>query len=67
MRRAVRAIGALVGRIMADVWPEGVLFGVATGLFAVGASFISPAGPWFVAGAMCLALGVALTLPPRAR
>ena len=33
-------------------------FGTAS--VAVGASFISPAGPWFVVGAVLLAMGVAV-------
>jgi hypothetical protein len=37
-----------------------VLIAAGTVLLAFGASFISPAGPWFVSGAVLLGLGIAV-------
>ena len=52
-------------RLLIALWPEGVFIVVGTGLLAVGASFISTAGPWLVTGAIVLAAGLALTLAPN--
>ncbi|MFZ9979561.1 MAG: hypothetical protein ACO3HN_06415 [Opitutales bacterium] len=58
MKHAVRsAIGA--------IGPEGALLLVGTVCLAVFSSFISPAGPWLVVGAMCVLAGIALALPQR--
>lgn len=38
---------------------------VGTSCIAVGTSFIHPVGPWFVVGAMCLFVGIALALPVK--
>lgn len=36
------------------------LITAGTALVAVGASFVSPAGPWLVVGSVCLAIGAAI-------
>jgi hypothetical protein len=52
VRRAARATGA-----------EGAFLIVGTALLAVGASYVSPAGPWVVVGVVALLIGFALALP----
>ena len=37
-----------------------ILIAVGTAALAVGSSFISPAGPWLVVGAVCLAIGISV-------
>lgn len=52
-------------RLIAAVWPEGAFLLAGTVLVAVGATYISPAGPWLVVGVISLAIGIALALPTR--
>lgn len=52
-------------RLLAAVWPEGVFLFAGTVLVAVGATYISPAGPWFVVGAVALVIGTLLAMPAR--
>ncbi|HUW17423.1 MAG TPA: hypothetical protein VMW94_10125 [Actinomycetes bacterium] len=52
-------------RLVEILWPETLFILVGTVLLAAGASFISPAGPYIVTGAVALSVGVALTLAPQ--
>lgn len=63
MRRAAAAIGGLVRSTASAVGLEGSFLALGTVITSVGASFVSPAGPWFVVGIVCLIAGIALALP----
>ena len=65
MRRATAALRALLVVLALAIGPEGAFVIGGTAALAIGASFISPAGPWFVVGVVGLLLGVALALPRR--
>lgn len=65
MKPAVIALRGLVGRFLAGVGLEGALLLVGTALLAIGAAYLNPAGPWFVAGSVAVLLGLALAIPPR--
>lgn len=58
MKRAVVALADAIGL-------EGAFLLIGTALLAVGTSYITPAGPWLVVGAVALALGLALAVPRR--
>jgi membrane protein implicated in regulation of membrane protease activity len=65
MKRAAVALHRLLLAIARAVGLEGVFLLIGTALLAVAASYVSPAGPWFVAGIMFTLAGVALATPPR--
>lgn len=65
MRAAAIAIRAYVLMLASSVGLEGLFLIVGTACLAVGASFISPAGPWFAVGVMATLAGLVLAVPPR--
>lgn len=65
MKRGAVALYSLVARLAADIGAEGAFLAAGTALLAIGASYVSPAGPWLVIGVVCLGTGVALTVPRR--
>lgn len=65
MKRATIALRSLLARIAAGVGLEGTFLLIATVTGAVGASYLSPAGPWLVVAGVSLLVGLALTLPTR--
>jgi hypothetical protein len=44
---------------------EGAFLAVGTALIAIASGYLSPAGPFFVVGTMCVLVGIVLTVPPR--
>lgn len=58
MKRAARRIAGAVGI-------EGAFLFAGTVLLSVAASFVAPAGPFVVAGVMCILAGIVLAVPPR--
>lgn len=65
MRRAAAALRGLALSTASAVGLEGAFLATGTALVAVGSTYISAAGPFFVVGAMALLAGVALALPTR--
>ena len=65
MKIAVASLRGHVIAVISAVGLEGWLLLLGTGLVAVGSSYISPAGPWIVVGAVALLLGLALAVPVR--
>jgi len=63
--RAAMFLRLLATRLADAVGSEGALLLTGTACLAVAASYISPAGPWFVVGSVTLALGLMLALPRR--
>jgi hypothetical protein len=63
MRQAAVALRSLLSRIAAGVGLEGGFLALGGLLLAVGASFLSPAGPWLVLGGLCAFIGIALAVP----
>lgn len=61
----VYALRSLLARVFAAMGLEGAFLIVGTTLMAIGASFLSPAGPFFVVGAVCILAGLAIALPQR--
>lgn len=59
------ALRSLIGIVAKGVGLEGLFLLAGTALLAVGASFVSPAGPWLVTGAVALIAGIALAIPTR--
>ena len=66
MKRAAIALRSILLTIARGLGLEGAFLAVGTILAAVGASYVAPAGPWLVVGAMCIAAGLALAIPRRA-
>ena len=56
-------IGAALNDIARAVGLEGAFLLGGTLLLAIGASYLTPAGPWFVSGAVALVVGIALAFP----
>lgn len=56
---------AAIDRIARALGLEGAFLLAGTLLLAAAASFVHPAGPLLVMGAVCLLLGIALALPVR--
>ncbi len=65
MTRAAAALRALLADVASGLGAEGAFLALGTILVAVGASYLSPAGPWIVTGAVSLALGIALAVPRK--
>ena len=65
MKRAAVALRILASAIASAVGLEGAFLLTGTVLLAVGSSFISPIGPYFVVGGACVLAGLALAVPPR--
>lgn len=61
MKRAAIALRAL---IVDGIGIEGFLLAGGTAALAVGSSYLSPAGPWLVVGAVLLLLGIAAAVMP---
>lgn len=59
----MKQVATLVSRIAAAVGLEGALLLLGTALIAIGTSYISPAGPWIVTGAVILLVAIALAWP----
>lgn len=59
-----RAAVALRGLIVNSVGLEGVLLLGGTIALAIGASYLSPAGPWLVVGGVGVLLGIATAIAP---
>lgn len=55
----------LIAALAAAVGIEGALLLLGTGLLAVGAAYVSPAGPWLVTGGVAVLTGYALARAPR--
>lgn len=66
MKRAAVALRDLTGKVTGAIGLEGTFLGAGTALLAVGSTYFTPAGPWFVVGAACFLAGLALALPRRA-
>ena len=67
MKQAAVAVRSLLGRIAAGVGLEGGFLAVGGILLAVGASYLSPAGPWLVLGFLCVVIGIAVAVPSRSK
>lgn len=65
MKQAALALQAIVARLFASVGLEGAFLLAGTALLAIGSGYLSPAGPLFVIGAMCVLAGLALAVPQR--
>lgn len=65
MKRAAVALRRLVLSLARVVGIEGAFLLVGTALLAAFASYLHPAGPLFVVGAMCVLAGLALAVPTR--
>lgn len=52
-------------RLLSAVGPDGAFLSAGTACLATAASFVSPAGPWFVVGVALIAVGVLYALPVR--
>jgi len=63
MKQAAVAVRALAVRIAAGVGLEGGFLAVGGILLAIGASYLSPAGPWLVLGGLSAFIGIALAVP----
>lgn len=59
-----RAAVALRGLIVNGFGLEGVLLVAGTVALAIGAGYISPAGPWLAVGAVAILLGLATAVAP---
>ncbi len=57
----------LIRRLAASVGLEGLFLVAGTALLAAGSSYIHPAGPLLVTGAVCLLVGLALAVPQPSR
>ena len=64
--KTAAALSALIARLAAAVGLEGAFLLAGTVLLAAAASYVSPAGPFFVVGFMCILAGIALAIPRRA-
>lgn len=60
-----RAAVALRGLIVNGFGLEGVLLVAGTIALAIGASYLSPAGPWIVVGTVAVLLGLATAIAPE--
>lgn len=65
MKTATVALADFLSRIAAAVGIEGAFLLAGTVFLAVGASYVSPAGPFLVVGFMSVLAGIALALPRR--
>lgn len=65
MKRAATAISILAARFAAAVGLEGTFLVTGTVLLSIASTYVSPAGPLVVVGAMCILAGLALALPQR--
>ena len=65
MKRAAVALSNFAGRFARSVGLEGTFLTAGTGLMAVGAQSLHPAGAWFVVGAACVLVALALAVPQR--
>lgn len=65
MKRAALALRGLLLVLATAVGLEGTFLIIGTACLAVGASYIAPAGPWFVVGGMAVLAGLALAIPQR--
>lgn len=65
MKRAAVALRSILLALARGLGLEGSFLAVGTILAAVGASYISPAGPWLVIGTVCIVAGLALAVPRR--
>jgi hypothetical protein len=65
VKRAAGALRQLVGRVAGSIGLEGTFLVTGTVLLAVASTYLSPAGPWAVVGAVSLVLGLALAVPTR--
>lgn len=63
--RAARALRALLRRLALAIGLEGAFLAGGTAALAVGASYLHPAGPWFVVGGVAVLVGLALAVPTR--
>lgn len=60
MKPAVAAFRELLVQV---VGLEGFLIVLGTVLLAIGAGYLSPAGPWIVAGGVAFLIGLAIAVP----
>lgn len=60
MKDAVIAFRSLLVNV---VGLEGFLLVLGTILLAIGAGYLSPAGPWIVAGGVAFLVGLAIAVP----
>jgi hypothetical protein len=60
------ALNLFLGRAARSVGAEGAFLVIGTVLLAIGSTYLSPAGPWFVCGGITFLIGLALA-SPRAR
>lgn len=67
MKRAAVALRHLLATVANAIGLEGAFLLVGTALLAAGASYLHPAGPLLVVGAMCVLAGLALAVPTRSR
>ncbi len=67
MKRVTVALRRMVAAVAGAVGLEGTFLLVGTGLLAAGSAHLSPAGPLFVVGGMCVLIALALVVPDRRR
>jgi len=67
VKRAAVALRAFIDRLVADTGLAGAFLIAATIGLMVGASYVSPAGPWFAFGGVCFAAWYVLAVPTRTR
>lgn len=59
------AIRALIAAVWRRLDVEGFLLLAGTILLAIGSSYLSPAGPYFVVGAICVVAALGLAVVPE--
>lgn len=65
MKTAAVALRRIALVIAGAVGLEGAFLLAGTVLLSVAASYVTPAGPFVVAGVMCILAGIVLAVPPR--
>ena len=63
MKHAAGALAVLIARIASTVGIEGAFLVAGTALLAIGAGYLSPAGPWLVTGLVAIGICIAVSLP----
>lgn len=63
MRRATESLRVLLSNVVRSTGIEGAFLIAGTALLAIGAGYISPAGPFLTVGAVSLLAGIALAMP----
>lgn len=65
MKRAADAIYSVGVYLARAVGLEGAFLIAGTALLAAGSTYVSPAGPLFVVGTVCMVAALGLALPQR--